>query len=108
MLKNIILATGHIRANLEAAGESETDRKVMTYLEASDGEYYVLDSTGNYWTLFLYIRDSYGIEEVTKPEQAYSAGKAFRYSVLIRSYSIASSVKCESPSQWYSIWWSQG
>ncbi len=77
MLKNIILATGHIRANLEAAGESETDRKVMTYLEASDGEYYVLDSTGNYWTLFLYIRDSYGIEEVTKPEQAYSAGKAF-------------------------------
>ena len=77
MLKNIILATSHIRAKLQSTGVSEIDRKVMTYQEASDGKYYVQDSTGNYWTLFLYIRDSYGIEEVKKPEQAFSAGRAF-------------------------------
>jgi len=77
MLNNILVATNHIRAKLEAAGEPETDRKVMTYLPASDGKLYVLDGDGNYWTLFLFIRDSHGIEEVTNSEQAYSAGKAF-------------------------------
>ncbi|MCK9412881.1 MAG: aminoglycoside phosphotransferase family protein [Prolixibacteraceae bacterium] len=77
MVNNILLATGHIRAQLEKAGEPEADRKVMTYLQASDGKYYVQDSSGDFWTLFIFIRDSYGIEAVTNPDQAYSAGKAF-------------------------------
>lgn len=77
MLKNICLATGHVRAKLTEAGEKEIDRKVMTYLQTLDGQYYVNDSEGNFWTLFLFIRDSQGIEEVTNPEQAVSAGKAF-------------------------------
>lgn len=77
MLNNIILATDHIRAKLIAAGETEPDRKVMRYLAASDGKYYVQDDAGNYWTLFLFIRDSHGIEEVTNPDQAFTAGKAF-------------------------------
>jgi Ser/Thr protein kinase RdoA (MazF antagonist) len=77
MLNNIILATDHIRAKLIAAGEVEPDRKVMRYLAASDGKYYVQDDAGNFWTLFLFIRDSHGIEEVTNPDQAFTAGKAF-------------------------------
>jgi hypothetical protein len=77
MLNNIMLATGHIRSKLLAQGEPEVDRKVMNYLSASDGKLYVQDADGNYWTLFLFIRDSHGVEEVTNPDQAFSAGKAF-------------------------------
>jgi Ser/Thr protein kinase RdoA (MazF antagonist) len=77
MLNNILLATNHVRAKLKAVGEPEIDRKVMTYLPTADGKYYVQDDHGNYWTLFLFIRDSHGIEEVTSPDQAFSAGKAF-------------------------------
>ena len=77
MLNNIILATDHIRAKLVASGETDPDRRVMKYLSAPNGKYYVLDETGNYWTLFLFIRDSHGIEEVTNPGQAFTAGKAF-------------------------------
>lgn len=77
MLNNILLATNHIHAKLEAAGEKEIDRKVMTYLPALDGRYFIKDDDENYWTLFIYIRDSHGIEEVTNPNQALSAGKAF-------------------------------
>lgn len=77
MLNNIVLATNHVRAKLIAAGEKDIDRKVMTYLPALDGKYFVKDDDGNYWTLFLYILDSHGIEEVTNPNQAFSAGKAF-------------------------------
>ena len=77
MLKNIMLATGHIRAKLVAEGETDPDRKVMNYLSTADGNQYVLDENGNYWTLFLFIRKSHGVEEVTHPDQAFSAGKAF-------------------------------
>jgi len=77
MVNNIILVTNHIREKLASAGEPETDRKVMKYLSANDGKHYVRDDAGNFWTLFLFIRDSHGIEEVTHNDQAFSAGKAF-------------------------------
>jgi len=77
MLNNILLVTDHIRKKLEMAGETEPDRKVMNYCMAPDGKSYVADEAGNFWTLFLFIRDSHGIEEVTHVDQAASAGKAF-------------------------------
>jgi thiamine kinase-like enzyme len=77
MLNNILLVTAHIRKKLVAAGEVEPDRKVMNYCTAANGKSYVQDEAGNFWTLFLFIRDSHGIEEVTHAEQAVSAGKAF-------------------------------
>lgn len=84
MLNNIALVTNHIRAKLVAAGELEPDRKVMNYLATAKGNCYVQDENGNYWTLFLFIRDSHGIEEVTHADQAYSSGKAFgRFQLLL-------------------------
>ena len=77
MVNNILLVTNHIRTKLEAFGETDTDRKVMTYLPSKEGPYYVRDEEGNYWTLFLFIRDSDGIEEVSYPDQAFSSGSAF-------------------------------
>jgi serine/threonine protein kinase len=58
-------------------GESGIDRKVMTYYPAADRKFYVNDDEGNFWSLFLFIKDSHGIEQVSKPLQAYAAGKAF-------------------------------
>ena len=77
MLNNIRLVTGHIRSKLLAEGEPEIDRKVMNYLSTKDGKQYIQDESGNYWTLFLFVSNSHGIEEVTHADQAYSAGKAF-------------------------------
>lgn len=77
MMNNIVLVTNHIRKKLMAAGETDTDRKVMNYIPTVDNRYFVKDEDGNYWTLFLFVRESHGIEEVTYPEQAFSAGKAF-------------------------------
>jgi hypothetical protein len=77
MMNNIVLATNHIRKKLMAAGETELERKVMTYIPAVSNEYFVRDEDGNYWTLCIFIKDCHGIEEVTNPSQAFSAGKAF-------------------------------
>lgn len=77
MLNNILLATNHIRSKLLLEQEPDIDRKVMKYLPAQDGKYFTRDEAGNYWTLFLFVRDSFSIEEVTNTGQAFSAGKAF-------------------------------
>jgi hypothetical protein len=77
MMNNIVLVTNHIKKKLMVTGDADTDRKVMTYIPAANNDYFVLDEDGNYWTLFVFIRDSHGVEEVTNPMQAFSAGRAF-------------------------------
>ncbi len=77
MMKNIVTTTNHIRNKLVAAGEKEVNRKVMTYISAKDGQMFVNDDKGNFWTLFLYIADCRVVENIQKPEQAFSAAQAF-------------------------------
>jgi len=77
MMKNIEITTGHIRNQLLAAGEKEVHRKVMTYIRAKDGQMFVNDNDGNFWTLFLYIADSFSVENIQIPQQAFSAACAF-------------------------------
>jgi len=77
MMKNIVITTNHIRNKLVAAAEKEVNRKVMTYIQAKDGQMFVNDDEGNFWTLFLYIADCRVVENIQKPEQAYSAARAF-------------------------------
>ena len=77
MMENIVLATNHIRNLLTAAGEKEVNRKVMTYFPARNGQMFVNDDEGNYWTLFLFIADCRVVENIQKPEQAYAAARAF-------------------------------
>jgi len=77
MMKNIVITTNHIRNKLNASGEKEVERKVMTYIPARDGQMFVNDVEGNFWTLFLFIADCVVVENIQKPEQAYSAAQAF-------------------------------
>ena len=77
MMKNIVITTNHIRNKLIASGEKEVDRKVMTYIPAKDGNMFVNDNEGNFWTLFLFIADCKVVENIQKPDQAFRAAQAF-------------------------------
>ena len=72
---NIHVVTTHIREKLEAKGETDIDRKVLTFLPTKDGKYYYFDGD-SYWRVCLFIPRSKSYEEVT-PELSYEAGKAF-------------------------------
>lgn len=72
---NIHTVTTHIRRKLEAAGESDIDRKVLTFLPTKDGKNYYFDGD-SYWRVCLFIPRSRSFEEVT-PELSREAGKAF-------------------------------
>jgi Ser/Thr protein kinase RdoA (MazF antagonist) len=72
---NIQTVTTHIRKKLEAAGEKEIDRKVLTFLPTQDGKLYYFDGD-SYWRVCLYIAGSQTIDELNV-HSAYEAGKAF-------------------------------
>ena len=72
---NIHKVTTHIREKLEARGEKDIDRKVLTFLPAKDGKHYYFDGD-SYWRVCLFIPRSKSYEEVN-PELSYEAGKAF-------------------------------
>jgi len=72
---NIHTVTSHIRKKLTAAGETEIERKVLTFLPAKDGKFYHFDGE-SYWRVCLYIPGSKTYEEVN-PEFSFEAGKAF-------------------------------
>lgn len=72
---NINIVTTHIRKKLEAKGESDIDRKVLTFLPTKEGKPYYFDGD-SYWRVCLFIPNSKSYEEVT-PELSYEAGKAF-------------------------------
>jgi Ser/Thr protein kinase RdoA (MazF antagonist) len=77
MMDNIRITTNHIREQLVALGITEIERKVMTYYSAKNGNLYINDDEGNFWTLFLFIADSKSVESIENPAQAYSAARAF-------------------------------
>jgi len=72
---NIHIVTSHIRKKLIASGETDVERKALTFLPAKDGKFYYFDG-GSYWRLCLYIPNSRTYEEIN-PEFSYEAGKAF-------------------------------
>lgn len=72
---NIHTVTTHIRGKLQAAGEEDIDRKVLTFLPTRSGKNYYFDGE-SYWRVCLFIPRSRSFEEVT-PELSREAGKAF-------------------------------
>lgn len=73
---NIVSVTSHIRRKLEAAGASDVDRKVLTFipLKGSDKTYFF--DGESYWRVSLFIEDACTYETVD-PEYSYYAGRSF-------------------------------
>ncbi|MDE6652550.1 MAG: aminoglycoside phosphotransferase family protein [Paramuribaculum sp.] len=76
LMTNICEVTSHIRKKLEAAGEKDIDRKVLTFVpNTTDGKYYFFDGE-NYWRVMVFIPNAHTFEAVN-PESSRNAGKAF-------------------------------
>jgi hypothetical protein len=73
---NIEAVTRHIRGKLEAAGETDIDRKVLKFIPVPEnGKTYYFDGK-SYWRISVFIPDAITYEAVT-PELSYFAGKSF-------------------------------
>ncbi len=74
--ENIGKVTAHIRRKLEASGETDIDRKVLTLVKRGDSEKTYLQDGDSYWRVELMITDAETRESVTQ-ENARHAGVAF-------------------------------
>ena len=77
VMRNIYAVTTHIRKKLEAAGETDIDRKVLTFMPAKDDAtrlYAIVD--GQYWRMMIFI-DNAVTKQAVNPESSRAAGKAF-------------------------------
>ncbi len=76
LMDNIAAVTRHIRRKLEAAHETDIDRKVLHFMPAADGKLYHREPDGTVWRLMVFIANAKTFEAVT-PEYSYYAGQAF-------------------------------
>ena len=77
VMRNIYATTNHIRKKLEAAGETDIDRKVLTFMPSKDDEtklYAVVD--GQYWRMMIFI-DNAVTKQAVDADSSRAAGKAF-------------------------------
>ena len=74
--RNIVAVTRHIRRKLEAAGEKDIDRKVLTFVPLVDSDRTWFEEEGKYWRVSVFIPDAYTFETVD-PKYSRFAGEAF-------------------------------
>ena len=74
--RNIDAVTGHIRRKLEARGENDIERKVLSYVHPKGSDRTYLFDEGKYWRMSVFIPDTV-TRETADEQNSYFAGKAF-------------------------------
>ncbi len=75
LTENVIGVTGHIRAKVKASG-GDTEREVLTLISAKDGKYFTVFD-GEYWRLYLFIKNTISFQSVENPKLFYNSAVAF-------------------------------
>ena len=68
---NITAVTNHIRKKLTEAGESDIERKVLSFLETEEGKAYWFDGD-NYWRVMVFIPRAKTYETVNPEYSNYA------------------------------------
>ena len=77
VMDNIRRVTEHIAGKLEAAGEPEACRRVLTLVPCRDGRLWHEDEAGNHWRGYFYIEGAEAHDHVNSTALAEEAARAF-------------------------------
>ena len=77
VMENITRITTHIRNKLIASGVDDIDRRVLTVINARNGEAYYQDEDGNFWRVYVFIDNGKTYDFLESPKQAYTSAKMF-------------------------------
>ena len=73
---NIAKITAHIRAKLQASGETEIDRKVLDFIPVKDGGKTFFFDGESYWRMSVLIADSVTVDEELFSESRCLLGRS--------------------------------
>lgn len=63
-------------ASVERRG-GDTEREAMNLLKTNEGDDYFVDSTGEAWRCYLFVEDTYTLQEVENSEQFAASARSF-------------------------------
>jgi hypothetical protein len=82
--ENIERVTGHLQKKISAIPDSDIRRECLILVHATDGKSWITDNYGNFWRMFIFIRDHRSYDIVDSPGKALEGGKAIgRFQALL-------------------------
>lgn len=76
LMNNILLVTDHLKTKLRSIPGADPEAEVLTVIKTKDHFPYFHDSRGNYWRLYIYLKNTKVLDLVANNEQAQECGKA--------------------------------
>lgn len=76
VMENIQRVTHHLRKRIRAAG-GDPERETLRMLKNADGEFFTIDSNGDYWRAYTFVGDSKTYDLVENAEIFRESGRAF-------------------------------
>lgn len=77
LISNKVKISQHLHKKLAHLNKEERQRRILTFLPATNGEFYFVDAHGDFWNAMIFIDNSFTFETVTDPKVAYEGGKLF-------------------------------
>jgi len=77
LMNNVQLVTNHLKKKLAEIPHSNPAKEVLTMVWAKDKQCFFCDTAGNYWRMYLFLKDTKSYDLVLTDQQAYEGGKAF-------------------------------
>ena len=76
VMENIVNVTNFIKEKIESQGQ-DSDRRVLKFLPAKDGKYFVKNDEGEYWRVYEFVDKSITFDSSDNLEVLEESGKAF-------------------------------
>ena len=76
LMDNIANVTRHLKEKVKAVG-GNPEKQVLTLVENNDNGYFIEDTAGCYWRVFLFLNNTKSYDQVLTEKQAFEGGKAF-------------------------------
>jgi len=76
LMNNILLVTDHLKSKLRSVPGADPETEVLSIVKTKDHFSYHHDSQGNYWRMYVYLKNTKSLDFVANGEQAQECGKA--------------------------------
>ncbi|MEG2536473.1 MAG: aminoglycoside phosphotransferase family protein [Hydrogenoanaerobacterium sp.] len=89
VMENVIGVTRYLKEVIEKAG-GDPMRETLNLIPTRSGEYYYVDSFGEYWRAYVFIEDTITVEVVKNSTDFYNSARAFaKFQLLLADYPAA-------------------
>ncbi|MBR2343571.1 MAG: ROK family protein [Clostridia bacterium] len=86
LMGNYVAVTKFIREKIEREG-GDPEREVINVIPTREGKDFLVDESGDFWRLLLFVSDSLSFDKVERPEQFYDSAVAFgNFQYMLRDF----------------------